>query len=260
MVAPLVNRFRPPDRRVDAHKDGQISNLHRLHFQFTDFRPLVSLTGSEVFDAAAESTTTASHVGTMLIGCAMVRCTFDPQSEQRSGAPVARKRTPRNSPRALPTCAVSAPRRPSSRRLEKKIFEFEVEVSGTASETWSGTAHKDSKRRGIAKTAVGAFAQRQHSTAEDGLLEVASSSMLEVSSAASSQPLAGAMVVGMVDADVLPLLGSRRTGRGRGSGHVQSVERRRLVVYSTRRMSVCMKEGCAIYGNCTGHESQYFSW
>ena len=103
--------------------------------------------------------------------------------EQRSGAPVDRKRTPHSSPRALLTCAVSAPRRPSSRRLEKKIFEFEVEVSGTASETWSGTAHKDSKRRGIAKTAVGAFAQRQHSTAEDGLLEVASSSMLEVSSA-----------------------------------------------------------------------------
>ena len=33
--------------------------------------------GSEVVE---ESTTTASHVGTMLIGCALVRCTFDPRS------------------------------------------------------------------------------------------------------------------------------------------------------------------------------------
>ena len=44
---------------------------------------------------------------------------------------VARKQThsPRNSPRALPTCAVSAPRRHSSRRLEKNFESFEVEAS-----------------------------------------------------------------------------------------------------------------------------------
>ena len=56
--------------------------------------------GSEVFE---ESPTTSSHVGTMLIGCALVRCTFDPRSEQRSLAPLARKRTPINSHRALLT-------------------------------------------------------------------------------------------------------------------------------------------------------------
>ena len=43
------------------------------------------------------------RVGTMLIGCALVRCTFDPRSEQRSLAPLARKRTPINSHRALLT-------------------------------------------------------------------------------------------------------------------------------------------------------------
>ena len=47
-----------------------------------------------------ESTTTASHVGTMLIGCAMVRCTFDPRSAQRSGAPAATLTALR--PRKLP--------------------------------------------------------------------------------------------------------------------------------------------------------------
>ena len=74
----------------------------------------------------------------MLIGCAMVRCTFDPRSEHLFDAPVARKSTPISSHQAVLACAVSAPRRASSRRLAKKIFEVEVEVSGMA----SGTAHK----------------------------------------------------------------------------------------------------------------------
>ena len=98
------------------------------------------------------------------------------RAQEQSHAHVARKSTPINSDQAFPPCAVSAPRRPSSRRLEKE----NLRVRGRGQRDG---VRDTSQRRGIAKTAVGAFAQRQHSTAEEELLEVASSSMLEVSSA-----------------------------------------------------------------------------
>jgi len=157
----------------------------------------------------------------MLIGCAMVRCTFDPRSEQRSLAPVARKSTPRE--RCSP-CAVSAPRRPSSRRLEEKSSSSRSRSAG-----WRpGHLTEEGHREDCSRRLRSAPAQHRGRRAPRG----GEQQYAGIQQRASSQPLAGAMVVGMVDTDGLPLLGRvRMVGVSSGG-----------VVVLDRYKSVCMRK------------------
>ena len=148
---------------------------HRGGEEFTDLRPLALSLGRKEA-RSSRSRRRRPHTSGPCSLDAPWYAAPSIRAQEQSHAHVARKSTPINSDRAFPPCAVSAPRRPSSRRLEKE----NLRVRGRGQRDG---VRDTSQRRGIAKTAVGAFVQRQHSTAEEELLEVASSSMLEVSSA-----------------------------------------------------------------------------
>ena len=141
------------------------------------------------------------------------------RGREQSHAHVARKSTPINSDRAFPPCAVSAPRRPSSRRLEKKSSSSRSRSAGRR----PGHLTKERHREDGSRRLRSAPAQHRGRGAPRGGEQQHAGSQQR----ASSQPLAGAMVVGMVDTDGLPLLGRVRMV-GVSSGGVVVLDRYKL--------------------------------
>ena len=146
-----------------------------------------------------------------------------------------------------PPCAVRAPRRPSSRRLEKKVFEFEVEVSGTA----SGTPHKGeaSRRRQSAPSFSASTAPRKRSSS-------------------SWRAAACWKSAARVSTRVEPAARRRHGRRHRGCGRFAAARTVRMVGVSSggvvvldRNMSVCMRKR-ALYSRCATRKflTKYRRW